>query len=38
MSASGMRLKPVAYLISVNKVSKLPPVVRLGADNRHVAG
>jgi len=28
----------VAYSISVNKLSKLPSVVRLGADNRLVAG
>jgi hypothetical protein len=28
----------VAYSVSVNKLSKLPSVVRLGANNRHVAG
>jgi hypothetical protein len=28
----------LAYSVSVNKLSKLPSVVRLGANNRHVAG
>jgi hypothetical protein len=28
----------VAYSVSVNKLSKLPSVVRLGVNNRHVAG
>jgi hypothetical protein len=28
----------VAYSISATKLSKVPSVVRLGADNRHVAG
>jgi hypothetical protein len=31
-------LPAVAYSISINKLSKLPAVVRLGADNRLVAG
>jgi hypothetical protein len=31
-------LLAVAYSISVNKLSKPPSVVRLGADNRLVAG
>jgi hypothetical protein len=37
MAAFGMVLA-VAYSISDNTMSNLPSVVRIGADNRHVAG
>ena len=38
LAISIVMILAVAYLISLNKLSKLPSVVRLGANNRHVAG
>jgi hypothetical protein len=38
LAISIVMILAVAYLISLNKLSKLPSVVRLEADNRLVAG